>query len=132
MPYVELLLLAEDGLDGREEGVILDIRDQAEIEAIPWPVPRNHPERFRILRIEDMTKDGLPDDWKQFGGHRSKIVIDKAKVEKKVKDDWEATKGERKIAHAIVKMNKAEQYKTDKGDGWSPKPEGATVIGELL
>lgn len=104
------------GEDGREPGVIIHLKEFKDEEEVTWGknTACKSPTFFTIV-LKDQKIADLPDTWKEFGGHRSRIVLNKtamsaAEVEAVEKDErLEVT-----YAAFATKV-------VDKGSAWKPK-----------
>ena len=110
---VEILMLANDGEAGREKGAIIDIKECPEGGKVKWG-SAECPPFFKLVRIDGVMKADLDPETLEFGGHRSRMVLDDTKLDKAHKDDLDAGK------KPVVTHQKAKAALKDKGKDWMP------------
>jgi hypothetical protein len=116
---VELLVLANDGPGGREAGAIIHVKECKDGETCKWGTMEKPP-FFNIIHIEGVTKKTLDPKMLEYGGHRSRMVIDKSKLDKEHKDDIDAGKTAKVSAAKFMAAAK------DKGTAWMPTAADVT------
>jgi hypothetical protein len=79
------------------------------------------PPFFNIIHIEGVTKKTLDPKMLEYGGHRSRMVLDRARLDKGHLDDIAIGK------MPTVAINRFMAAMTDKGTGWMPT--AAEVMG---
>ena len=101
---VEILLLNQDGAAGRKKGATINIKEAPDDEDIGW-CRGERPPTFRVLRVEGILKDDLDPEWLEFGGHRSKTLVDETKLN----------------SAEIADLDDDDTYATGKGKDGKPK-----------
>lgn len=125
---VEILRLARDGNAGRKKGAIINIKEAPDDQDIGWGANEGPP-GFVIQRIEGVMKKDLPAAMLEFGGHKSKIHIDEAKLstdEKTALADADRYGPAAKKAKATITAARLNEVVTDQGAEW------ADAVAEVL
>lgn len=118
---VGILCMNFSGADGREPGVIVCMKEFKDDEKVIWGRACVPPTFYTIV-VENKTLADMPAAWKEFGGHRSRVVFNKTLLSAEQQADIDSDK---KTPVPIASL--ALKY-VDKGADWQPKPE-ATEVG---
>lgn len=77
---VKVLCLANDGPGGRKRGAIIHIQEGPSLDEIPLG-KKCRPPTFFVIGLADKYLADLPNDWLQYGGRRSRILIEADKLD---------------------------------------------------
>lgn len=76
---VEILRLRNDGPAGRKAGAIINIKECEDFEECVWG-RAECPPVFDRQRINGIKKAQLPPEMLEFGGHKSRVLLDKERM----------------------------------------------------
>jgi hypothetical protein len=119
---VGILCINFTGPDGREPGVIVAMKEFKDDEKVIWG-RACVPPKFYTIVVEDKSLKDMPDAWKEFGGHRSRVVFDKTLLSAQQQADLDK---DEKTPVPIASL--AAKY-VDKGTDWQPKIDVGVEIG---
>lgn len=110
-----ILCYNRHGADGREPGIIVHMKEFKDDEPVSWgPNTACVPPNWFTIVLKNQTIRDLPDSWKEFGGHRSRIVLNKAAMS--VAEVQALEKDEKPEVPIVSMIGKI----VDKGNNWSP------------
>lgn len=101
---------------GRRAGAIIEIRECPDFEHVRWG-RRCVPPIFDIERINGIQKKHLPPEMLEYGGHRSRVLLKKARLPA-VAQIVLGSKG--KVTLDLAELRAA---LTDQGPGWDEEEE---------
>jgi len=110
---VEILVLAKDGTD-RKAGTIVAIKECEDTETCVWG-SAECPPTFHVIRIDGKKIADLPKEWLEYGGHKSRALIDKTKLDASVQASLD------KEIRVKVDHSKFALAVSDQGKDWQPK-----------
>ena len=76
---VKIVCLAADGAGGRLRGAIMHIQEGATLDAIRLG-KKDCPPTFFVIGIPDKGIKDLPKEWLDYGGHKSRMLIEVDKL----------------------------------------------------
>ena len=109
---VKILCGANDGTADRKRGAIIHIQEGATLDDIP--LGRDCcPPTFFVLNFPDKMIKDLPKEWLEYGGHKSRVLLEADKLEKTTLDSLAVSDC------VTVDLKDIEAVQKDQGTDWN-------------